>query len=82
MTEKDQVIRVYTGTEISVILLKGRLEEIGILSVIQDDNKSGVEAGFVGGVKSAVDLLIKQSDFKKAEPLIKEFIRKNQGQVK
>ena len=35
MKERNKLIRVYTGTEISVILLKGRLEEIGINSMIQ-----------------------------------------------
>ena len=77
MKERNKLIRVYTGTEITVILLKGILEEIGINSMIKNDYKSGIEIGFVGGVQSAVDLYIQQSDHKKADPIINEFIRKN-----
>ena len=77
MKEKNKLIRVYTGTEITVILLKGRLEEIGISAIIQNDYKSGINAGFVGGVQSAIDLYIQQFDYKKAEPIISEFIQNN-----
>jgi hypothetical protein len=79
MKEKNKLIRVYTGTEVTVILLKGRLEEIGISSIIQNDYKLGIEVGFVGGVQSAVDLYIQQSDYKKAEPLIDEINQKNKS---
>lgn len=77
MKKKNKLIKIYTGTEVTVILLKGLLEEIGITSTIQNTYKSGVEVGFIGGVKSAVDLFIQQSDFEKAEPLIRDFIAKN-----
>ena len=71
---KNKLIMVYTGTEVTVILLKGLLEEIGVTSTIQNNYKSGIEVGFVGGVQSAIDLFIQQSDFEKAEPLIRDFI--------
>jgi hypothetical protein len=79
MKEKNKLIRVYSGTEVSVILLKGRLEEIGISAIIQNDYKSGIAAGFVGGVQSAIDLYIQQFDYKKAESIIGEFIKNNKG---
>jgi hypothetical protein len=79
MKEKNKLIRVYSGTEVSVILLKGRLEEIGISALIQNDYKSGIDAGFVGGVQSAIDLYIQQFDYKKAESIISEFIQNNKG---
>jgi hypothetical protein len=77
MKEKNKLVRVYTGTEITVILLKGLLEEIGITSTIQNNYKSGVEVGFIGGVQSAIDLYIQLSDFETAEPIIRDFIAKN-----
>jgi len=79
MKEKNKLIKVYTGTEVTVILLKGLLEEIGVKSTIQNNYKSGIEVGFVGGVVSAIDLFIQQSDFEKAEPLIRDFIAKNKS---
>jgi hypothetical protein len=79
MKERNKLIKVYTGTEVTVILLKGLLEEIGVTSTIQNNYKSGIEVGFVGGVSSAIDLFIQLSDFEKAEPLIRDFITKNKS---
>ena len=79
MKEKNKLIKIYTGTEVTVLLLKGLLEEIGVKSTIQNNYKSGIEVGFVGGVQSAIDLFIQQSDFEKAEPIIRDFIAKNKS---
>lgn len=76
MEKSNELIRVFTGSEVSVILLQGELEEIGIGSIIQNDYQSGISGGFLGGIPSAVDLFIQQLDFGRAEPLIKEFILK------
>lgn len=73
MKEKDNLIRVYTGTEVLVFILKDRLEETGIATTIQDDSNDN----FLRGVPTAIDLYIQQSDLKKAEPIISEFINKN-----
>ena len=43
MKEKNKLIRVYTGTELTVNLLKDELEKIGISSLIQNDFNSGVK---------------------------------------
>lgn len=79
MEEKNKLIRVYTGTEISVISLKDKLEKIGISALIQDDYNSGMAAGFFGGIPSAIDLYIQQFDLLKAEPIINEFIQHSKG---
>ena len=71
--EKNKSIRVYSGNEVTVNLLKGRLEIAGISSMIQNDSGDS----FLRGVPAAVDLYIRQSDYKKAEPIISEFIKKN-----
>ena len=76
MKEENKLIKVFTGTEFNVLTLKGFLEEIGIGSTVQNNFKSGVEAGHVGGVQSAVTLFIQQSDFSNAEPLIRDFIER------
>ena len=79
MKDKNKLIRVFTGNEISAILLKGELEEIGISSLIQNDFRSGMAGGFGGGVPSAVDLFIQQSDQTMAQPIVNEFIESNKG---
>jgi len=79
MKTKNKLVKVYTGTEVTVLLLKDLLEDIGVTSTIQNNYKSGIEVGFVGGVQSAIDLFIQQSDFATAEPLIRDFIAKNKN---
>jgi hypothetical protein len=79
MKTKNKLVKVYTGTEVTVLLLKDLLEDIGVTSTIQNNYKSGIEVGFVGGVQSAIDLFIQQSDFETAEPLIRDFIAKNKS---
>jgi len=73
MKEKNKLIRVYSGNEVIVNLLKGRLENIGISASIQNDSNDS----FLRGVPAAIDLYIQQFDFKKAELIINEFIQNN-----
>jgi hypothetical protein len=77
---KNRLVKVYTGTEVTVLLLQELLEEIEVSSTIQNNYKSGVEIGFVGGVMSAIDLYIQESDFEKAEPVVRDFIAQNRSQ--
>jgi hypothetical protein len=79
MKQRNKLVKVYTGTEITVTLLKELLEEIGVASTIQNNYKLGVEVGFVGGVQSSVDLFIQQSDFETAEPVVRDFIAQNKS---
>ena len=79
MKERNKLVKVYTGTEMTVTLLKELLEEIKVASTIQNNYKSGVEVGFVGGVQSSVDLFIQQSDFETAESVIRDFIAQNKS---
>jgi hypothetical protein len=74
---KNKLARIYSGTEVTVNLLKGILEEEGIAALIRDDFRSGVTAGFSGGVPSAIDLFINETDLEKAEPIVKEFLSRN-----
>lgn len=77
MKEKNNLIRVYSGTELTVNLLKDELEEFGISSMIQNDFNSGISAGFSGGVPSSIDLFIQELDLGKAESILSEFRETN-----
>jgi hypothetical protein len=77
MKENSRLIRVYSGTELTVDLLKDELEKCGIFSMIQNDFKSGISAGFSSGVPSSVDLFIQELDMRKAEPILSEFRETN-----
>ncbi len=77
MKDKSNLIRVYSGTELTVNLLKDELEKFGISSMIQNDFNSGVSAGFSGGVPSSIDLFIQELDLDKAESILSEFRETN-----
>ena len=77
MKENSNLIRVYSGTELTVNLLKEELEKFGISSMIQNDFNSGVSAGFSGGVPSSIDLFIQELDLGKAEPILRDFRETN-----
>ena len=79
MKYENKLVRIYTGTEISVISLKTKLEESEISPLIKNDYKSGMAAGILVGTPSTIDLYIQQSDFKNAESVIKEFIRREKS---
>jgi len=77
MKEGTKLVKVYTGSEISAILLKGELDEVGIPALIKNNYQSGLSAGFVGGTPSAIDLYIQEVDLPAAEPFINAFIQDN-----
>lgn len=76
MKDKADIIRIYTGTEITVNLLKTELEKVGIPVIIKDDFESGTSAGIAGN-PSAIDLFIQESDLKKAKPILIDFLKIN-----
>ncbi len=70
--KKGNLRGVYSGTEASVLLLKGKLDMIGVSAVINKDSK----AGTWGAVAENIDLYIEPMDLKEAEPVIHEFMHK------
>lgn len=66
--EKGQYIKVFTGSEQTAILLKGRLQEIGIESIIKDDSTDA----FLGHAPRVVDLYISSKNIEKANPVLLE----------
>jgi hypothetical protein len=70
MKKENNLIKVFTGTEVSVILLKGKLEQIGIPAVIRNKYQSGVAASFYAGIPTAIDVYIQETDMNEVEPII------------
>jgi hypothetical protein len=77
MDDNSDLVKVYTGTEVTVGLLKAELEKAGIVGLVKSDFASGVSSGFYGGVPSAIDLYIQESDLKTAVPIINGFLEIN-----
>ncbi len=76
--EKDEdIVKIFTGSTITVNILKEELEEAGIPSLVKNDFDTGIVAGFVGGIPNLADLYVYESDKKRAEPFVKEISRVN-----
>jgi hypothetical protein len=77
MKEKANLVKVYTGTEITANLLAEELEKAGVPATIRNDFKTGLSGGILSGVPSAVDVYITETDLKKARPVITGFLKIN-----
>lgn len=73
MEEGTKLVRIYTGTEILINILKDELEQSGIAAMVKNEFQSGVVSGFAGGAPAATDLYIQESDVEKAVPIVNEF---------
>ena len=74
MTDKNELVLVFTGNGIIIQRIKTELELNGIASIIQDGFKSGIAAGFGGGIPSAIDLFVVERDVEKASKIIKAIV--------
>tara|TARA_R110000796_G_scaffold183498_2_gene299980 strand:- start:47173 stop:47409 length:237 start_codon:yes stop_codon:yes gene_type:complete len=73
MSDLNKYTKIYSGNQVSVILLKGLLEEAGIAFIEKNEQTSGVIAGFVGGTESTISLSVQEFDKLKAENIVEEF---------
>jgi len=69
MGNRDELVHLFTSSEVDVERLKSELEANGIKVLIRNDFQSGVMAGFGGGVPSAIDIYVANSDKEKAEEI-------------
>ena len=75
MKENHEYIDLYSGTEVSVILLNSLLKEAGIHGMIQNDLESGRLAGFAAGTPSTIRVKVLKSDTDKAFSVLKDFLQ-------
>lgn len=76
MEDKSDSIKVYTGTEVSVALLKAELEKAGVVPMIEDDFSKDI-TGFFGSTANMADLYVRDEDMKVAKPIIEGFMKLN-----
>tara|TARA_R110002012_G_scaffold253330_1_gene432345 strand:+ start:10356 stop:10595 length:240 start_codon:yes stop_codon:yes gene_type:complete len=79
MSDSHKYTKIYSGSQVSVILLKGLLEAAGIGVIEKNEQNSGVVAGFVGGTQSTIRLSVKEVDKEKAEKIVQEFVAQQQA---
>ena len=74
MSAKDGLVLIYTGRIIMIERIQTELESNEIVSIMKDGFRQGIEAGFGGGVPSAIDLFVTKSDVEKAKEIIEAII--------
>ncbi|MBQ4821984.1 DUF2007 domain-containing protein [Aquimarina sp. MMG016] len=72
MFPESEYERVYTGSLINVQFLQTLLQDRGINSITRDDMKSGMLAGFGGGIPDHIQLFVKKTDVEDAIPIIEK----------
>jgi len=65
------LMKVFSGSEILALALQEKIEEIGVNTVIRNNNQSNVLPS-ISSTKP-VELFIQETDFSKANPVIEEF---------
>ncbi|MFI0492238.1 putative signal transducing protein [Flavobacterium sp.] len=65
------LMKVFSGSEILALALQEKIEEIGVNTVIRNNNQSNVLPSITNA--KPVELFIQEVDFSKANPVIEEF---------
>lgn len=72
----EDIVLLFTGTEINANVLKEILEDNQIGSLIKNDMKTGLTAGFGGGYTEAeASLYVTNENFEKAKVILDEFLK-------
>jgi len=77
MSTRDELVRVFSCTEVTCRLLQAELDKAGIPVFIRNDFQSAVAAGFGIGTPSSIDIYVKESDVESAIPVIEGFLKNN-----
>lgn len=68
---EDKLVKLYTGAKVIVSRIVAELETQGIHSILKDGFRQGIEAGYGGGVPSAIDIYVVEEDLKNATEIVK-----------
>ena len=75
MTHHEDLILLYTSTEINTNVLKEILEDNQIGCIIRNELKSGLSAGFGGGYpETEASLYVPQKNFEEANKILQGFL--------
>ncbi len=77
METKNEMVRVFAGSEITVNLLVYELENEGIATNVINEYEQSNFRGFSTGTPYSVDLYVLDTDLEKAKPIVEEFLKIN-----
>ncbi len=77
MNKADELVLVYTASEIEIEYIRAELEASGIGVIVKDGFAQGLKAGFVDDTTSAIDLYVMESDVEKAREIIDDLLKES-----
>jgi len=72
MNKSDELVLVLTASKVVIDHVRAELEANGIGSFVKDGFTQGLQAGFVGGVPSAIDLYVLAAEEARAIEIIND----------
>lgn len=76
MANESKTVLIYTGDLVTVEHIKAELEFSGIPVLIKNSFQQGLEAGFVAGVPSSIEIFVATEDVEKALEIVNTIIEK------
>ncbi len=71
---KEETVRIYTGPVLMAEALVVRLEEIGIVPIVRDDQKNAVMFGSGSNYSGQIRVFVRADEVAKAKPIADAFI--------
>lgn len=73
MTNHEDLILIFSGSEIDVNVLKQIFDDNNIPSIVKNDSNSAKAAGFGVNLGSEANIMVPEKFLEKANELVKEF---------
>ncbi len=70
MSSENKLVKLFTGSKVLVSRIVLELEEQGIYPIVKDGFRQGIEAGFGGGVPSAIDIFVTREYLERAIEIV------------
>jgi hypothetical protein len=71
---KEETVRIYTGSDMIATGLVARLEEVNITPILRDDQQSGVMFGSGTKFDDQVRVFVRKDELAIAQPIVDDFL--------
>lgn len=71
---KEETIRIYTGSDIMAVALVGRLKAANITPILRDDEQSGVMFGSGSKYDDQVRVFVRKDELAIAQPIVDAYL--------
>ncbi len=72
---KEETVRIYTGSDIIATGLVGRLEDVKITPILRDDEQSGVMFGSGSKYDDQVRVFVRKDELAIAQPIVDAYLK-------